>query len=136
MPEFSCRCISCSNRAFFLLTFVYDICGFGKKKKKKRAILFWLVAPYFKGATQIYNRLVNPYLHRYEKDIDAGVEKVKRHSARQLGQIGQLGIKHIRSHSAELLRMGTQALSTASSENLLQELEKQQEQGVGAEEKE
>jgi hypothetical protein len=88
--------------------------------------LFWLVAPHFKGASQIYNRLVNPYLHRYEKDIDEGVEKMKRHSARQLGQLGQMGIKHIRSHSADIFRFGTQAMSS-SSQDLLQALGQEQE---------
>ncbi|GBG27583.1 Receptor expression-enhancing protein 4 [Hondaea fermentalgiana] len=76
----------------------------------KVAVLIWLVAPQFKGATKIYERVVDPYLHRYEKDIDANLDHVKRRSARELGNLSRLGIEHLRSHSAEFLRLGQSVL--------------------------
>ncbi len=76
----------------------------------KVLLLGWLVLPYFRGATSVYNRLLSPYLYHYEKDIDQSVAKLKDSSAKQLSSFGQIGMRHIRSQSAELLRMGTAVL--------------------------
>mmetsp|Transcript_12666 Transcript_12666/g.23506 ORF Transcript_12666/g.23506 Transcript_12666/m.23506 type:complete len:204 (-) Transcript_12666:109-720(-) len=80
----------------------------------KVALLVWLVAPNFRGATKVYHSILDPYLIHYEKDIDQGVNEVKRRSAEQLGALGQLGIKQIRSQSAELIRLGSQVLGPLS----------------------
>lgn len=93
----------------------------------KVALLVWLVLPQFKGATKIYEKLLNPYLHRYERDIDEGVAKMKRRSAKQLASVGKMGMNHIRSQSAELIKVGTQLMS-ASSQDLLGPLKNDQEE--------
>lgn len=87
----------------------------------KVAVLVWLVAPYFKGATKIYERVLDPYLHRYEKDIDANLDQVKRRSAREIGNLSRLGIEHLRAHSTEFLKLGQNVLlrQLANEENLL-----------------
>jgi receptor expression-enhancing protein 1/2/3/4 len=76
----------------------------------KVLLLGWLVLPYFRGASVLYDRVVSPYLHRYEKEIDASVAQLKDSSGKQLSSLGQLGLRHLRSQSAELLRMGTNVL--------------------------
>lgn len=76
----------------------------------KVALLIWLVTPYFKGATKIYDRLLAPYLHQYEKDIDGHLENVKHRSAKELGNLGVLGMRQLRSQSNELMKLGQQVL--------------------------
>uniref|UniRef100_A0A7S2WB49 HVA22-like protein n=1 Tax=Mucochytrium quahogii TaxID=96639 RepID=A0A7S2WB49_9STRA len=73
-------------------------------------ILIWLVLPYFNGATTLYEKVIDPYLHRYEKDIDRGVETVKNRSVKVIGNLGRLGLQHIRTQSGELMKLGHQTL--------------------------
>jgi len=82
----------------------------------KVALLVWLVAPQFKGATKIYNRFLDPYLHKYEKDIDENLEHMKHRSVKGLGDLSAMGMKHLRSQSSEFIKLGHSVLMKHLSE--------------------
>jgi len=82
----------------------------------KVVFLVWLVAPQFKGATQIYQKFLGPFFHRYEEDIDKHVAEVKDRSSKHLGKLAGQGLRHLRSQSADLISYGMSQLSRSNSD--------------------
>lgn len=61
----------------------------------KVALLIWLVAPRFNGALKLYNRFINPYLEKYENDIDTGLIKVQEKGSAQIKELAKGAIERI-----------------------------------------
>ncbi len=61
----------------------------------KVAFLIWLVAPRFNGALKLYNRFINPYLEKYENDIDTSLIKVQEKGSTQFKELARGAIERI-----------------------------------------
>eukprot|EP00903_Cladosiphon_okamuranus_P008639 g8283.t1 len=54
----------------------------------KIVLIVWLAMPKYQGASQIYQRLLHPYLDKYEGDIDNGLEEMRAGATRRLQSLG------------------------------------------------
>jgi receptor expression-enhancing protein 5/6 len=78
----------------------------------KVALLIWLVTPRFNGAEKIYKQVIHPYLVHYEKDIDQSLSTIREQGADKLDVIRDAGVRHLRTSSSEVLRMGQSVVLT------------------------
>ncbi|CAM9347017.1 unnamed protein product [Ectocarpus fasciculatus] len=59
----------------------------------KIVLIVWLAMPRYQaspttGASQIYRRLLHPYLDKYEEDIDTGLEEMRAGATRRIQSLG------------------------------------------------
>lgn len=86
----------------------------------KLALLIWLVTPRFNGAEKIYKQVIHPYLLKYEESIDNNLAQTQKISSEKLDLLKDVGVRHLRSSSSEVIKMGqsivfTGLLSSSSS---------------------
>lgn len=78
----------------------------------KVALLLWLVTPRFNGANKIYKHVIQPYLIRYEADIDESLNSIQQQGVEGLGALREAGLKNMQAGGGDLLKMGQQAMLT------------------------
>ncbi|CAN0140198.1 unnamed protein product [Hapterophycus canaliculatus] len=54
----------------------------------KIVLIVWLAMPRYQGASQIYRKLLHPYLDKYEGDIDNGLEEMRAGASRRIQSLG------------------------------------------------
>ncbi|CAN0539495.1 unnamed protein product [Ectocarpus sp. 12 AP-2014] len=54
----------------------------------KIVLIVWLAMPRYQGASQIYRRLLHPYLDMYEDNIDNGLEEMRAGATRRIQSLG------------------------------------------------
>jgi len=75
--------------------------------------LIWLVTPRFNGAEKIYKQVIHPYLVRYENEIDSSLSTIREQGAGKLDVLRDVGVRHLRSSSSEVIKMGQSVVFTS-----------------------
>lgn len=68
---------------------------------------------FVQGASQIYRRVINPYLEQYEGEIDNGLEGMRVEARRRIQSLGATAASEI---ARAVTRQGTSAVSLDSLE--------------------
>ncbi len=92
----------------------------------KIAFVIWLTLPQFRGATILYNSVVQRYIVQYEPQIDRHIDETTRALQHHAGEMGRKSASGVQAVLFMLLQRVTEALSAVSRQQLQQAPRQQQ----------